>query len=297
MNYYEILGINQDASQSEIKQAYRRLTLKTHPDKNSGGSDIEFKKVTEAFDTLFNIEKRMNYDAFHFRNKNNNNMNMHFNKSSLIKGEQNQNQNVFEEKENSEDIFSNKKLNQNESQRQNYIEPIRKILLITLEESYNGCYSPLQIERRVGNNMFENELVYVNIAPGTDKGEIIELKGKGNIDKNGNCGDIRITIDIAPYEKNKFIRDKLDVIMNVEISLLQSLCGFTMDITHLDGKTYRINSSEGNVVQPNSKRIISKKGFTRGEISGNLIIVFNVIYPEKIKLENIQKLQTILNDL
>jgi DnaJ family protein A protein 2 len=162
-----------------------------------------------------------------------------------------------------------------------------------MEESYNGCCSPLQIERKVGNT-FENELVYVSIPPGTDKGEVIEIKGKGNIDKNGNVGDIRITIDIS--SNNTFIRDKLDVIMNVSITLLQSLCGFSLDIKHLDGKTYRINSAEGNVVQPNSKRIIQKKGFTRGEITGNLIILFNVIYPESIKPENIQKLAEILNN-
>jgi len=300
MNYYEVLGINQDATQSEIKQAYRRLTLKTHPDKNNNGSDSEFKKLTEAFETLYNIDKRMNYDTFYLRNKKSHSL-MKVQKKQLVINNESENykQNSYDS-ENENEIDNNNEVNNSNKRKinnlTNFVEPIRKTLLISLEESYNGCCTPLNIERKVGN-LFENELFYINIPAGTDKGEVIELKGKGNIDKNGNCGDIRINIDVAPSDKNKFIRDKLDVIMNVEITLLQSLCGFSLDVTHLDGKTYRINSSKGNVVQPNSKRIIPKKGFTRGEITGNLIIVFNVIYPEKIKLENIQKLQNILQEV
>lgn len=278
MNYYEILGINENASQADIKQAYRRLTLKTHPDKNINGNDTEFKKLTEAFDTLYDINKRSKYDAFNIKTK----YGLSSQTKSLIKVNNIIDEEIVNSKENNEiyDRLSSRL-------KSNYVEPIRKILEITIEESFNGCSSPLNIERKIANSI-ENELIYINIPAGTDTGEIIELKGKGNIDCNGNIGDIRVSIIVKPTDK--YIRNKLDVIMNVNITLLQSLCGFSIDIQHLDGKTYRINSAEGNVVAPNSKRIIPKKGFIRGDMIGNLIILFNVIYPQKIKLENIKKL-------
>ena len=61
-NYYEILGIDQDADQSAIKSAYRKLALKTHPD--NGGDEEEFKKINEAYEVLSNPEKRQMYDSY-----------------------------------------------------------------------------------------------------------------------------------------------------------------------------------------------------------------------------------------
>jgi curved DNA-binding protein CbpA len=56
---YERLEISQNASQKEIKKAYRRLSLKYHPDKNSQGEE-DFKAISEAYEVLSNLEKRKN---------------------------------------------------------------------------------------------------------------------------------------------------------------------------------------------------------------------------------------------
>lgn len=60
-NYYAILGVNEDASNEEIKKAFRKLASEHHPDK-IGGSNETFKEINEAYLVLSNAEKRMTYD-------------------------------------------------------------------------------------------------------------------------------------------------------------------------------------------------------------------------------------------
>ncbi len=65
-DYYEVLGVNRDATQEECKRAYRRLALKYHPDKNPGDAEAErqFKECAEAYEVLSDQSKRQRYDQF-----------------------------------------------------------------------------------------------------------------------------------------------------------------------------------------------------------------------------------------
>ncbi|MCZ2846238.1 MAG: DnaJ domain-containing protein, partial [Candidatus Bathyarchaeota archaeon] len=65
-DYYEILGIDKNASVEEIKKAYRKLALKYHPDRNSSNKEAEakFKEINEAYQVLSDSEKRARYDQY-----------------------------------------------------------------------------------------------------------------------------------------------------------------------------------------------------------------------------------------
>ena len=64
-DYYDILGVSKDASQEDIRKAYRALAKKYHPDvSKEENAEAKFKEVQEAYDVLGNEEKRKNYDRF-----------------------------------------------------------------------------------------------------------------------------------------------------------------------------------------------------------------------------------------
>lgn len=67
-DYYEVLGVSKDASEDEIKKAYRKIAIKYHPDRNPGDKTAEdkFKEAAEAYDVLHDPQKRQQYDQFGF---------------------------------------------------------------------------------------------------------------------------------------------------------------------------------------------------------------------------------------
>jgi len=71
-DHYEVLGVKRDASDAEIKSAYRKLARKYHPDRNPGDKQAEenFKEVQASYDVLSNKEKRAQYDRFGFAAEN-----------------------------------------------------------------------------------------------------------------------------------------------------------------------------------------------------------------------------------
>src|SRR3954453_6775844 len=65
-DHYEVLGVNRDASEEEIKKSYRKLAMKYHPDRNPDSKEAEekFKEAKEAYEMLSDAKRRRAYDAY-----------------------------------------------------------------------------------------------------------------------------------------------------------------------------------------------------------------------------------------
>lgn len=313
-NYYNVLGINENATKDEIKKAYRTLQMKYHPDKNRGSQDAinMTQKMNEAYEILGDEEKRTEYDLL----RNNTNPFMRMNSQGPHNGEVPLNDifnmmfgggggpfgnSPFGGNNPFGGIPTGAKIHvfhggpMNFQQAMNKPVPIVKSLQINMEQVLNGCSVPLEIERWIlenGNKVFEKETIYVDIPCGIDENEMIILRDRGNI-INENCkGDIKITILIQ--NNTEFKRSGLDLVLEKNISLKESLCGFTFEIKYINGKSYTLNNNKGNIVPSEYKKLYPGMGLKRGEHIGNMIIIFHVQFPEKLTEEQIEKLSDIL---
>ena len=267
--YYKILNVEHDYNIENIKKAYRKLSLKYHPDKNNNNSEY-FNKINEAYNYIINnINNTIN------TNNNNNNSLLPIN--------------------NYENITSNNNIQYcYENMINHNKEDIIKELHISYEESYNGSIKPLNIQRQLLNNnivKYENETIYINIPRGIDNEELILLNNKGNV-FNGNYSNVKIIIKLLKH--TDFYREGLDIYYNTSITFKESLIGFNFILKHLNNKNYKIENKINTIVHNNSKIILKNLGFIRDSFIGNLYVTFNINYPKLIDSDTIEKLKEIL---
>jgi len=173
--------------------------------------------------------------------------------------------------------------------------PIIKTISINIEQVMSGANIPVEIERWIlenGNKVFERETIYVSIPKGIDDNEIIMLRDKGNIINEQNKGDIKLFIKVE--NTTSFKRSGLDLILERKVSLKEALCGFNFELKHINGKSYTINNNPGSIVTPAYFKSIPNMGLTRDGHTGNLVITFEVLFPETLDLDKIAKLKEIL---
>ena len=320
-SYYKILGVSEQATQEEIKRAYRQLSLKSHPDKNPGDSEAigRFQKISEAYEILGDVEKRQEYDMV---SKNpfarmggmqgggmgmpHGGMGMHVNMDDIL-------QNLFgfggpgmmppgmggfppgmgfPPGANIHVFRNGVPININNVQKP---QPIIKTISISIEQVLSGANIPVEIERWImehGNKVFERETIYVSIPKGIDDNEIIMLRDKGNIMSEQNKGDIKLFIKVE--NTTDFKRNGLDLILEKKVTLKEALCGFMFELKHINGKSYTINNNPGSIVTPAYFKNIQNMGLTRDGHTGNLVITFEVLFPETLDLDKIAKLKEIL---
>jgi DnaJ family protein B protein 4 len=301
-SFYEILGVKNDATETEIKKAYRSLSLKHHPDRNpSDEARTLFPKINEAYEILSDPSKRKQHDMelngtagiFMQGGDNMDDINNIFN-MMFGHGMPGQGIHGFP----GVHIFhgGNGQNLHNVFQSMQKLQPITKSLKIDIEVAYRGCSIPIEIERWVMQNdvkTMEKETIYLPIHEGIDDNEIIVLKDKGNVVNERLKGDVKIIIQIE--NNSVFKRYGMDLIYSHKLTLKEALCGFSFELKHLNGQGLTLtNLTNRSVVAPNSKKVIPNLGMTRDNAKGSLVIEFDVVFPASITQEQADALSTIL---
>jgi DnaJ-class molecular chaperone len=306
-NFYELLEVSKDASPTDIKKSYRTLSLKYHPDK-PGGDKQKFQEIGEAYETLSDPQKKEQYDA-ELNGTNNPFGRMH-------------SMNEFHDMHNMFNmmfggggggipgmpgmpfggmpgmpgvrIFHNGvEVNGPFMQKP---QPITTAIKITLEQAFIGVGLPIEIERwilRGEGRVTEKETIYISIPPGADDNETMNIPDKGHVVNEQCKGDLRFIIQLE--NNTPFKRVGLDLHYNKTITLKEALCGFAFEIQHINGKTLNINNNDHpSVIKPNYKKIIPNLGMKRGENTGNLVIIFEVEFPDFLLNDQIEGLREML---
>ena len=335
-NFYNILEVPENATGDEIKKAYRRLSLIHHPDKNNNSAEsaTKFQKISEAYETLGDADKKREYDM----TRNNPFIKMMGGMGGMPMGPMDMNhmgqgQNAMGQGQNVMDdllanlfgfagmgghgqglppgfhmqgmppafssgfgpnvrVFHNgRPVNMAQQQKP---APIIMTIIVPIDKILSGTTVPIDVERWVlenGNKVHEHETIYVTVPKGVDEGEIIVLKDKGNIINDDIRGDVKVVIKVE--NNTGFQRSGLDLIMSKSISIKEALCGFTFELKYITGRTYTINNNAGNIIPNGYKKIIPNMGFTRDGHTGNLVIVFDVKFPEKLSEDVLDALKKI----
>ena len=314
---YKILGVERNASQDDIKKAYRTLSLKLHPDKNQGKPEAEtiYKSINAAYEILGDEARRKEFDAPAAAQHHNPfagmGMPFPFANMGMSMGGSNPHDEFM--KMFSSGIFQQMhgggggepqiftmgpngpiRVQLGGQQQQMKPPPIVKTIEIPLDKSYSGFSMPIEISRWViegGLKKEENETLYVPIPRGIDDNEIILISGKGNANGENNRSDVKIQVKVK--NETDFKRDGLDLILHKSISLKEALCGFSFDMHFLDNRIFKINNSS-NVIHPGYRKIINEMGMVRDGQKGNLIIVFDVKFPENLSSEAIAMISSVL---
>lgn len=299
-NYYEILGVSENATQEEIKKAYRKKAVEHHPDK--GGSEEIFKKIASAYDTLGDETKRQNYDSR--RNNPFGNMNQGFGGGF----------NPFEE-------FLNRSFTQ--QRKRNAPDKIIEVNVGTLE-SYRGVEKNITFIRnhncntcsgsggekiqcvncggvgyhsvRQGTGMFiqmtrhiceicrgkgsslknacyscngngllsKSESISIRLPQGIDSEQMFKLKSQGDFFE-GTYGDLILKIKLV--SENNFEKSGNDLIYNLFYTL-EDFKKVSVEIPHPDGS---ISISLPKEIDTSKPLRVKSKGFNLNGI-GDLFI-------------------------
>ena len=310
-DYYQMLGVSRNASEKEIKKAYRRLARKHHPDLNPGdkSSEAKFKEINSAYEVLSNPEKRKKYDQFgeqwEYADQ--------FAKSGGQEGVRwnfGRDGTTFESGDLSGfgDIFSSlfgdsgmgSRMRRGPRRGQDLESPIE----VTLEEAYRGSTRMMQLQTeepctacggtgRVGNRVCTicsgaggkiiPKRLEVKIPTGVREGSRIRIAGEGSPGlAGGSKGDIYLVVKVLPHKL--FERKGDDLYTNVSVPLATAILGGEVRLPTLNGNiSLKIppETQNGKVFR------LAGKGMPKlgNDKYGNMFAKVNVILPTKVTEE------------
>jgi len=243
-DYYKILGVDKNATQKDIKKAYRRLARKYHPDVNPGDKSAEarFKEINEAYEVLSDPQKRQKYDELGASWQQWQRMGRDprgFDWSQWFTGGQPGGGRIHVEYGDLGDILGGgfseffrsifgdlggtAYARQSRSRRGADLE---QTVEITLEEAYRGTKRILQMD---------GERLEVKIPPGVDTGSRVRISGKGGLGVGGGQrGDLYLRISVLPHKV--FKRKGDDLYCEVPVDLYTAVLGGEVPVPTLKGQ-------------------------------------------------------------
>ncbi|KAA8542374.1 hypothetical protein F0562_023490 [Nyssa sinensis] len=331
VDYYNILKVNRNASDEDLKKSYRRLAMIWHPDKNPSNkreAEAKFKQISEAYDVLSDPQKRQIYDlygeealksgqvppppssargggphhhhqhpnpSFRFSPRDADDIYAElFGGSDGVGGGGSGRSRVFKD-----GYFrtSNGEFSHSASVAPRKAPAVENSLPCSLEELYKGAKRKMKISRTIadasGKLRTVEEILTIEIRPGWKKGTKITFPEKGNQEPGVIPADLLFTIDEKPHAV--YMRDGNDLLVNQEISLLEALTGKTLELTTLDGRNLVIPLTE--IIKPGNEVVFPNEGMPISKEprkKGNLRIKFDVKYPSRLTTEQKSELKRVL---
>jgi len=311
-DYYQVLGINKNASADEIKQAYRKLARKYHPDLNSGDKKAEtrFKEVNEAQEVLSDPDKRRKYDQYgqYWSQMGQQNSSASSSRSRSPGANVGVNVDVggfdFGQYGNFED-FINEMLGRGAGRsateyRSSSSSP-------GASSSYSSSTSPSDSEGSVKLSFSEafngtekqfilgKETVKVRIPSGTKSGSRLRIKGKGaSSSLSGQRGDLFLNIELQPHPLFKFKGDNL--VAEIPITPEEAVLGAEINVPTPDGKVAM--KIPAGVDSGQSLRLKGKGWWKASMQRTDLMVTIKIVTPKDLsdtEREYYQKLQQASN--
>jgi len=245
-NYYEVLGVMRDASSEEIKQAFRKLARKYHPDVNPSDqlAEEKFKDINEAYDVLSDDVKREDYDALLFnRRRSSTRTSVHSpKKNSSPKNSQRQPAEYWRD-------FA-----ETTTKRSKVVTPEPRIaprdveakLTLPLEKAYRGGRERIRLE--------DGRSLEVEMPGGMTDGQRIRLQEQGL-----HGGDLYLKISIAPHPW--FELRGTDIICQIPLTPSEAILGGGVEVPTLDGLV-KMTVPKG--VKAGQRLRLAQKGYPDG---------------------------------
>lgn len=290
-DYYDILGVDEDASKQEIKKAYRDLARKHHPDRNPDDPKAEerFKRIQKAYSVLSDEEKRQQYDAQRRFGGGFGDMNGGRGAwgqgagGPEIRFEQGGFEDVFGGRGGFGDIFESffgggargqdPFRQQQRQRRQRQARGGRDIetkLRLSFEEALQG--GRRQVDLPTG------ESIRLNIPKGVRNGYKIRLRGRGQPGPTGERGDLYVTFEVG--EHPRFRRKGDDIHLSETIGVFEALLGTDRRIPTPYGQHIKLSIPPGT--QPGEKLRLKGQGVKTDDGQGDLYVVIDVDIPENL---------------
>ncbi|WP_417510343.1 DnaJ C-terminal domain-containing protein [Methylophaga sp.] len=265
-DYYKILGVARDASQDEIKKAYRKLARKYHPDvSKEANAEDKFKEVGEAYEVLRDEQKRAQYDQFgsNYRHGQSFNPPPGWDDHAGFGGG---NFSSF-----FENMFGGMG-GMGGSMGDNFFargEDVNAKITISLEDAFNGATKT--IRRPAGAS--QSGTINVKIPAGIASGKKIRLSGQGKSGGGGKSGDLYLEVNVAPHRY--FRLEEKDVYLDLPIAPWEAALGAKVTVPTLAGK---INLTIPAGARSGQKMRLKGRGLP-GKEPGDEFVVLQIIVP------------------